>query len=100
MKKEIDAVGNLLMGDSTDSTLTQAITPGSASVTAHIGLDALAGSPNNRPVIATIRAALREEGWKVSGNALARGVKFLGHIALGVHVGFAGYEAYKACMEN
>ncbi len=101
MKKEIDAVGNFLMGDS--SAVPGMITPGSVSIPAHLGLDAIAGSPNNRPVIATIREALSEEGWKVSGNALARGAKFFAKAALVIHAGFAlsdGRGDYKACMEN
>jgi hypothetical protein len=101
MKKEIDAALSPILGGA--DTIEGPVGPSAVAVTAEIGLDAVAGSPNNRPVIATIRAALREEGWKVSGNALARMAKFLGKAALVAHAGFAlndGREAYNACMEN
>jgi RHS repeat-associated protein len=103
LKKEIDATIGLLLGASPDSTIPQAVTPGSVAVPAEISLESVAGAPNSRPIIATLRTALREQGWKVSGNALAEGAKFLGHVALGVHIAFAandGNEAYRACMAN
>jgi hypothetical protein len=64
------------------------------------GLDYVA---EHRPVVLIIKKALREEGHRVSGNAIARGAKFLGKSAFAVHVGFAmadGREDYKACMAN
>ena len=64
------------------------------------GLDSVA---ENRPLIIAVRTALRQEGWSVTGNALARGARFLGKAALAVHVGFAandGREAYDACTAN
>jgi hypothetical protein len=64
------------------------------------GLDSIA---ENGPLIITVRTALRQEGWTVTGNALARGAKLLGKAALAAHVGFAandGREAYNACMAN
>jgi hypothetical protein len=98
MKKEIDAAGNFLMGDS--NAVSGMITPGTMAFSAEQGLEHVA---ENRPLIVTVRSALREEGWKVSGNALARGAKFLGKAAIVAHVAFAaadGSEDYNACMAN
>ena len=102
MKNEIDALGDLEMGDV--NSVDKIVTKGSVSVAAHQGLDKVAGTPGNRPIIVLIRTALREEGWKkVTGNMLARGAKFLSHGALGFHAALAGMEgreAYKACMDD
>jgi len=65
MKKEIDAALTPILGGA--DSIGGPVGPSAVAVTAEIGLDAVAGSPNNRPVIATIRAALREEGWKAGG---------------------------------
>ena len=64
------------------------------------GLESVA---DNRPLIITVRTALREEGWKVSGNALARGARFFAKAAFAAHVAFAaaeGREAYNTCMAD
>ena len=79
------------------------MTPSSLSVAAHQGLNKVAGTPGNRPIVAMIRTALLEEGHKLSGNAIAAGAKFLGHGALITHALFAAWEGrkdYKACMED
>jgi hypothetical protein len=76
------------------------ISPGTVAFSAEQGLEHVA---ENRPLIITIRTALREQGTKVSGNAIARGSKLLGKAALVLHGVFAlndGREAYDACMAN
>ncbi|PYT73240.1 MAG: hypothetical protein DMG39_06975 [Acidobacteria bacterium] len=70
---------------------------GTVSVAAHVGLDRVA---ENRPLLNTVKAALKEEGHKVSANALGRGAKFAGKIAFVAHIGFAtyeGWEDYQTC---
>lgn len=65
-----------------------------------VGLDHAAES---RQVTRAVRAALREEGHKVSANAVGKGFKFLGKAAWAVHLGLAaneGREEYNACMAD
>jgi RHS repeat-associated protein len=99
-KKEIDAFGGLLAGDKLSTAIQGAVTPGVAASGAEHGLDAVA---ENRPLLVTIRSALRAEGWRVTANGLGKFASRLGSVAIGVHVAFAGFDGYKAyqeCMEN
>lgn len=103
LKKEINAAVNYLMGASADSTVPQIVTGSAVSIPLHVGLDELAGVPNARPGVELIRTALREQGYKVSGNTIARTSKLLGKLAFVAHIAFAandGREAYNACNED
>jgi hypothetical protein len=87
-----------LLGDA--NAVQGAVTPGVVAWGTEQGLEHVAES---RPLIVATRTALRQEGWRVSGNALARGAKFLGKAAFALHAAFAavdGNEAYEACMAN
>jgi len=82
------------------NALPQAITRGTVAYGAEKGLEHVA---ENRSLIVTIRTALREEGWKFSGNAIARTAARGARVAFGLHIFFAGLdgrEDYKACMED
>jgi hypothetical protein len=63
-----------------------AVTPATLAWGAESGLEHVA---ENRPLIIGVRSALREEGWRISGNAIARKTKLLGKFAGIIHVGFA-----------
>ncbi len=98
LKNEIDAAVNFLLGDT--NAVQGVVSPGSIYLGAEQGLESVA---DNRPLIITVRTALREEGWKVSGNALARGARFFAKAAFAAHVAFAaaeGREAYNTCMAD
>ncbi|MEQ1472557.1 MAG: hypothetical protein ABLQ96_01985 [Candidatus Acidiferrum sp.] len=98
MKNEIQASVNFFLGDS--SAAGGAVTPGTAMKGTEVGLEHAA---NNRPLQIAVRRALREEGHKVSANALAKGARFGAKAAFVFHVGFAandGREAYQGCMAN
>jgi RHS repeat-associated protein len=100
LKKEIDALGNMLMGESADVNVPR-IATGAAAVTAlHPVADKVA---EDRPLIRSIRIALRDNGKRVTSARLARSAKLVSHGALAAHVAFAvndGREAWNACMEN
>jgi hypothetical protein len=54
-------------------------------------------------LVELIRTALRGEGHKVSGNAIAKWLKFGAMSAFVLHIGFAfadSYQAFKSCMED
>ena len=100
MKKEIDSGVDFLAGQSLDETVPGMVTGGTMAKGAEVGLDHAAES---RPLTTAVRAALREEGHKVSANAVGRGFKFFSRAALAVHVGLAmneGREEYNACMAD
>jgi RHS repeat-associated protein len=96
LKKDIDFALSPILGPPPDGN----IGVGTATVAAEKGLERVA---ENRPFLRAVRAALKEEGHRVSANSLARGAKFLSRAALVTHVAFAandGREDYKTCMEN
>jgi RHS repeat-associated protein len=93
-----DAVVGVVVGDV--KPVGALATPGNAAWAAERGVKYVA---NNRGVVISIRETLREEGHRVSGNAIARGARFVGRSLAAVGVGLAGisgYDAYKTCMNN
>jgi RHS repeat-associated protein len=97
LKKDIDAALSPILGPPPGGY--EGTGMGTASVAAEEGLKHVA---ENRPFLNTVKAALKEEGHRVSANALARGARFLSRAAVVTHVAFAandGREDYNACMQ-